>query len=177
MKEEIGLLQVEFDCIKDTFLRGKVIRFFDEKVPDYFFHIPASSTGKYHPSFALGEGGLLRHTRMMVEIAISLQPLKLVGVCLDSIIVACLLHDTFKNGHLNTGYTVESHPNIAAGEFYAFMKREKYTYMDTIRKICSAINSHMGQWGMVQPENEFEKFIALCDYLASRKFFDKFPNT
>ena len=28
-------------------------------LPDYFFHEAASSTGKYHPKYALGDGGLL----------------------------------------------------------------------------------------------------------------------
>ena len=41
-------------------------------LPDYFFKVPASSTGKYHPSFALGEGGLYRHVRAAVGIAVEL---------------------------------------------------------------------------------------------------------
>ena len=32
-------------------------------LPDYFYEIPASSTGKYHPSFSLGDGGLVRHVK------------------------------------------------------------------------------------------------------------------
>ena len=39
------------------------------KLPDYFFEVPASSTGKYHPKFALGEGGLVRHTKVAVRLA------------------------------------------------------------------------------------------------------------
>ena len=39
-----------------------------EKLPDYFFEIPASSTGKYHPEYATGKGGLLRHTKAAVRI-------------------------------------------------------------------------------------------------------------
>ena len=38
-------------------------------LPDYFFRVAASSTGKYHPAFSLGEGGLLRHTKAAVRIA------------------------------------------------------------------------------------------------------------
>ena len=38
-------------------------------IPDYFFTIPASSTGKYHPSYATGDGGLLRHTKAAVRMA------------------------------------------------------------------------------------------------------------
>ena len=31
-------------------------------LPDYFWHVPASSSGKYHPEYALGNGGLARHS-------------------------------------------------------------------------------------------------------------------
>ena len=41
-------------------------------LPDYFFEVPASSTGKYHPSFSLGDGGLVRHTKVAVRIAVEL---------------------------------------------------------------------------------------------------------
>ena len=40
-----------------------------ELLPDYFFEVPASSTGKYHPAFSLGDGGLVRHTKAAVRIA------------------------------------------------------------------------------------------------------------
>ena len=43
-----------------------------EMLPDYFFHEAASSTGKYHPKYALGDGGLLRHTKAAVRIAYEL---------------------------------------------------------------------------------------------------------
>ena len=43
-----------------------------ELLPDYFFEVAASSTGKYHPSFSLGDGGLLRHTKALVRIGIEL---------------------------------------------------------------------------------------------------------
>ena len=38
-----------------------------ELLPDYFFNVPASSTGKYHPEFSLGDGGLVRHTKFAVN--------------------------------------------------------------------------------------------------------------
>ena len=41
-------------------------------LPEYFYHIPASSTGKYHPKYALGDGGLLRHTKVVVRIGYEL---------------------------------------------------------------------------------------------------------
>ena len=45
------------------------IKILVELLPDYFFEIPASSTGKYHPSYALGDGGLVRHVKVAVRIA------------------------------------------------------------------------------------------------------------
>lgn len=90
-----------------------------ENVPDYFWTVAASSTGKYHPKYALGEGGLVRHTIAAVEIANNIlnnteilgkltQPMK------DCIIASLLLHDTFKHGIKGGKYTVHEHPMLAA---------------------------------------------------------------
>ena len=38
-------------------------------LPEYFYSVPASSTGKYHPAYATGEGGLVRHTKAAVMFA------------------------------------------------------------------------------------------------------------
>ena len=35
--------------------------------PDYIWHVGASSTGKYHPAYSLGEGGLMRHQIAVVR--------------------------------------------------------------------------------------------------------------
>ena len=35
--------------------------------PGYFYEIGASSTGKYHPQYAVGELGLARHTCALVR--------------------------------------------------------------------------------------------------------------
>ena len=37
-------------------------------IPEYWYHVGASSTGKYHPKYSLGEGGLMRHTVALVRI-------------------------------------------------------------------------------------------------------------
>ena len=43
-----------------------------DSLPDYFFEVAAASTGKYHPKYAQGEGGLVRHTKAAVKIAYEL---------------------------------------------------------------------------------------------------------
>ena len=36
-------------------------------LPDYIWHVGASSTGKYHPAYSLGDGGLMRHQIAVVR--------------------------------------------------------------------------------------------------------------
>ena len=38
-----------------------------EGLPDYIWHVGASSTGKYHPAYSLGDGGLMRHQIAVVR--------------------------------------------------------------------------------------------------------------
>ena len=79
-------------------------------MPDYFFHVAASSTGKYHPKYALGDGGLLRHTKAAVRIAHEL----LINPSItnftddekDLIIMALTLHDGLKSGLEKSEYTL-----------------------------------------------------------------------
>ena len=61
----------EYTYIKNKKYRDN-LKIMVNLIPDYFFSVPASSTGKYHPSFSLGEGGLVRHTKFAVRIAYEL---------------------------------------------------------------------------------------------------------
>ena len=60
-KKEV--FKTELDNMKSTRIR-KSAETFIEMLPDYFFTTAASSTGKYHPAFASGDGGLVRHTKV-----------------------------------------------------------------------------------------------------------------
>ena len=68
-KPELDYIQIERIRMAGELLIGEI--------PDYFFEVAASSTGKYHPSFSLGEGGLLRHTKAAVKIAQELLSLEM----------------------------------------------------------------------------------------------------
>src|SRR5574344_1405096 len=76
-----------------------------ELLPDYFFSIEASSTGKYHPEYALGEGGLLRHTKAAVRIAYELLSDPVIGDKYtsnekDLMLIGLILHDGLKSGEV-----------------------------------------------------------------------------
>ena len=167
------------------FIQNENIRKFVEKaltvVPDYFYEVPASSTGKYHPSYALGEGGLVRHTRAAVGIAhelLNLEMMKYTQDEKDMMISALILHDTYKSGRNHAKFTVTEHPIIAA-EFCAEDPNLNEIISTEQRNfIAQCVSTHMGQWTkdfkthtdvLDKPKTKYQCFVHLCDYLASRK--------
>jgi hypothetical protein len=152
-----------------------------ESLPDYFFVIPASSTGRYHPSYSLGDGGLARHTRAAVRIAMEISRLDWWNFQkdeLDLCLTALLVHDGWKSGAVQESYSRADHPLVAAQEI---KKNESLNSMlppEQLELLSRLIARHMGQWNfdykthvkiMDAPESELEKFVHLADYLASRK--------
>lgn len=166
--------------IQDESLRALVEKNL-EATPDYFYTMPASTTGKYHPEYCLGEGGLVRHTKAAVKIAICLLGLEMYGalaVQKDQIVAALVLHDSVKKGKDGTQWTTIEHPLDAADLLINTAKAEAYNNMHEIEVIAGMIRSHMGQWNtdrgnkevLPKPKSHVEKFVHQCDYLASRKF-------
>lgn len=166
------------DCIKNTNIKQQLFIAFD-KVPNYFYKVAASSTGKYHPTYALGEGGLLRHTIAATKIGcdiVNLEMFELTDDEKDYIICALLLHDTCKSGVLNepTKYTLFEHPLLAAKRINDICFRE------FANNVAPLIASHMGQWNtsnrssivLPKPETKMQKIVHLCDYLVSRKYLE-----
>lgn len=172
-------------------------RAFAERVlnalPDYFYEVAASSTGKYHPEYALGEGGLVRHTKAAVAIAQDLLGLEMYGRYSkaehDNILVTLLLHDGMKHGKDGGKYTVFSHPLDIVDFLRSNDAWKEYLSEKDFDQICNGLASHMGQWNtdrrssviLPKPSSPFEKFVHQCDYLASRRYlevmFDKINYT
>ena len=158
-------------------------------LPDYFFKVAASSTGKYHPSFALGDGGLVRHTKVAVKIAYELLENDSIGHKFtddekDLIIMSIIMHDGLKHGKEESKYTLFDHPIIVCNHIKE--NKDKLSLNDEeINFITKVISSHMGQWNtnsysdvvLPLPKDKYQRFVHMCDFLASRKFLDvKFEN-
>ena len=155
-------------------------------LPDYFFHVPASSTSKYHAKYALGEGGLVRHTKAAVSIAHDLLQLEMYGAVFepkekDLILAALILHDGKKHGDNGSQYTVADHPTVVANWLKTTEELHTMLSQDEMQTLYDAISSHMGQWNtdyrtkkeiLPKPQTEIQKFVHLCDYLASRKYLE-----
>lgn len=153
-------------------------------LPDYFFEVPASSTGKYHPAFALGEGGLIRHTKVAVRIGFELLNNDSIGNIFtsnekDLMIISLLIHDGLKSGIPKEKYTRFDHPLLIAK--YVVENKEKIGLNDEETNfICTCVEAHMGPWNkdydgnevLPVPKNRYQKFVHMCDFLASRKFLN-----
>ena len=181
-EEKIASFQNEIDCIENDAIREATIKMVGELIPDYFWNVAASSTGKYHPTYALGEGGLYRHTLAAVRIAIGMFPLTSYdSKQKDLIIAALILHDSFKHGHEHSKYTKADHPVIAAGQIQAYCELWLPEACDFGNDIAKLVLTHMGQWNtdwktkkeiMPKPETSAQRFVHMCDYLASRKYLE-----
>ncbi|NFA98003.1 HD domain-containing protein [Clostridium botulinum] len=165
------------------------------QLPNYFYEVAASSTGKYHPAYALGEGGLVRHTIAAMRIAEELFRCETIQEFefreKNIIKVALLLHDGVKHGTDGSEYTVAAHP-IEVVKYLEdrYFEVPEETLPDEVieimecdlwEDIASCIKSHMGQWNtdyktgeeiLPKPQTEMQKFTHLCDYLASRKMLE-----
>ena len=179
--EKIDYFKDELEYIENP----KIKEFAKEAIkdmPDYFFEIPGSSSGKYHPKYALGDGGLLRHTKAAIRIAIELFRMAMFNYFgeegKDLIIASLILHDGRKLGHTKGKHTVAEHPLLQT-----FSMKENKKLVDILPKkqfdiICGNIESHMGHWNtaykgkkeiLPRPSNKMQSFVHLCDYLASRR--------
>ena len=154
-------------------------------IPKYWYSVPASSTGKYHPALSLGEGGLVRHTCAVIKILNYLFGIecicgKFTSTDRDILRIAALMHDTRKSGsqeeYESNKYTKHEHPLLAAAEVQKFVGCGIIPD-ESIFIIIEAIRRHMGNFCtsnhssivLPKPENIYEQLLHIADYLASRK--------
>ena len=172
-EERLALFERELSYIKDEKIKEfakKVI----EDADDYFFTVPASSSGKYHPDFARGEGGLVRHTKAVVFFTAEFCRSEFEFGTINArqaqlLIVAAIAHDIKKQGDGSTGHTLmKEHPLYGAE--YIKKENEKYGLLsdEDVEYIYKAIRSHMGPWCDVKPETRAELTLFYADYSASR---------
>jgi len=142
---------------------------------DWFYHDPASTSGKYHPKFALGDGGLVRHTRAVVywvkEIARS-EMFNVNARQTELLIAGAIMHDIRK--HTATGGYIAKHAR-AAHDLVIETQAQNSGLLsaDEAKYIADAVSTHMGIWGVRdgerKPTSDSEKLLHLADLMASRK--------
>ncbi len=182
--KKIDYFKTELGYIKDERLRESAKKII-AMLPDYFFTIPASSTGKYHPRYASGHSGLVRHTKVVVRIAHELlNNNKTIGdefkeIEKDIIIIALIIHDGLKSGLVESKYTAFDHP-LLISKFVSDNYKKFDLTLDEVKLMTSILETHMGEWTkdyrgkevLPKPQTKYQKFGHMCDYLASRKFIN-----
>ena len=167
----------ELEMIKDPYIRATVSDYLRFATPDYFWETGASSSGRYHPVFSQGVGGLVRHTKAVVWFANELlraEPYNsLTDEDKDCVIAACILHDTCKYGIIDYDKKeYKQHALNAAANFEEFAK--DYPLSDeSLTAICKAIMCHMGHWAErpeERPSTTIDQCVHEADYIASRNF-------
>ena len=181
IKERLTAFANELNDIQDYNLRQFAAQLL-ANAPEYFFTIPASSSGKHHPYFAREIGGLVKHTRCVVFYAeCNAESFNFDSHTKDLAIIAALAHDIKKQGNNDAkNYTVWEHPELA----YNFILEMQNTYPNLISVedatiVANAILSHMGKWWHDEkftkgkkpfplPTTMFDYAIQSADYMASR---------
>ena len=173
--------------ILDTFENGDIKEFaivLLDDMPEYIWHVGASSTGKYHPAYSLGEAGLMRHQLAVVRFLNFFLELEQYGSKLtsrerDLIRLSGLIHDGRKSGsqedYEKSKYTKFNHPILMADVVHSF--DGQYLAHEEIELVADTISKHMGQWNtdkktdveLPKPNNKFARMVHVADYLASRK--------
>ena len=179
--KNIKLFERELSLIKSESLRAAVYDYMNdsEYVPDYFWTDGASASGKFHPKFSHGIGGLVRHTKAVVMFAEELLRMSSYAYMReeykDYVIAACIIHDTVKYGwgkEIDKGEYAD-HAANAAQSFAEFCLN--YTNYEPHYLLLQAVRSHMGQWSTDRDDRPFtsvDRCVHMADYMASRSFID-----
>ncbi len=180
MEEKEEMFLDELSYIKNEEYSDALLNIIN-MIPDYWFHEAASSTGKYHPEYALGEGGLLRHSKAAMRIGYELLSDKVIGDKYtdrekDLMLMSLLIHDGLKLGNPKERYTRFDHP-ILMGQFIIDHKDEIGLNKKDAEFMNDVIKTHMGPWitdyqgneVLEIPKTKYQSFVHMCDFLASRK--------
>lgn len=144
----------ELDLIDKEAIRDFVLECFDKFCPDYFWTAPSSTTGKWHPKYAQGKGGIIRHTKAAVWWGIELmKPFSISDEYKSVVVASLILHDLRKNGDsleekAKKGYAItKTHGVDLVGKMAS---DSGYTNVGSApawkEYIFRAISSHMGIW-------------------------------
>ena len=174
----IKLFEREINLIVDEELRMAVKSYMEEATPGYFWTDGASSSGKYHPKFSQGIGGLVRHTKAVVMFAEELLRMSSYAYMKDEykdyVIAACIIHDTAKYGI--DGFDKAEYKNHAKNASIAFANYcEQVMDYTPHFLLLNAIESHMGQWSTDREDRPFtsvDRCVHMADYMASRYFIE-----
>lgn len=177
MSWKTKIFEAELERINSSKVRELGEYIIENILPERFFIIPPSSTGKYHPKCTNRRGGLVIHTKRFIFLAIHLaEGCKLTTEEKDMMIVAGIVHDGAKDIKYR-GKEYEDHPLIIV----EWLKQVESTLLNLVSKMFlndmyELIFFHMGPWtpkAIRKPMEEYklkESIMYHSDYLSSRDY-------
>lgn len=168
--------ETELKLITNEELRAKVKEILNKDVDQDFFIKSASSTSKYHPKFALGDQGLVRHTRALVKILTAFQTSR-PDLNWDDIYAAAILHDCCKYTS-GEKYTNTNHAMIAHNLILKISSTCSGMLKMKLQHIADLIKWHMGRFDfdgnielLKSNIREDAWILHYADMLCSRKWY------
>lgn len=157
-------------AIKDETLRAYALQCIPA-IPEQFWTVPSSSSGKHHPPDERGMHGRVIHTFRALKIGLLLcDQIEFNEIDTDIVRFAILYHDITEAGidiqllhsdldHPETcvkllAQTITFHdPNWNYGPFY---------------EVLNCIRCHTGRWGKIQPDSTIESIVHTADNISSK---------
>lgn len=181
--EKLAPLIDEINLISDEaiklFVRSALMK------ADFFWDIPSSFSGKYHPNDERGPGGNVLHTKRVVRIAsVMSESYSLSIEERDVVIAAAILHDICKGhkpGDSNEPCYDPMHP-YAVSKFIEKCRAEDRKHADAssstlylseevVQSILRLVRCHLGPWSPVPetyPITYLDFILHLADNVASK---------
>lgn len=167
--DEVRRRLPEVELIEDDEIRQATLSALGRGVPEYFWQVPATSSGKYHNHFSRRRHGLWIHVKMVFAayermVRSYVEQGLITETEADMGRAAVLLHDMLKYGH---GYedgddTVTNHDKLAGH----WLEHNS----ELPRQVVRAVKTHNGPWyDGPEPDSPLEQLVHQADMMASTK--------
>ncbi len=183
MSSRLTEFKRELGAIEDERIRGFTEWVLEEVAGDWFWEVPASKSDEFHPAWALGEGGLVRHTKAVVYLAREMCRARSIDEVLkiDQVTSAAVIHDVVKWGqhgprrssrceweHEHHDYLLRQ---IVGRELRTMGVRDRLLIENRkLEKVLEIAETHMGRWSRCpRPiHTKLQWVLHLADFVASR---------
>jgi len=188
--DKLSYFKNELDQLKDPELKN-VAEEIINSTPEFYFTIPASTTGNFHPKNEQVEGGKVLHHRKCFKLASQAgRRYELNTKDMEILKTACLLHDIpycFYYDEKESRYRTDPEHAQKSAEAIALVADRILTPENeslTLKKLVASVYFHMGIWAKYNPESNLYKELLEfknhplvlatqeCDFYCSRRFID-----